>query len=59
MLSPLVSHTPARAESSVMGTIIRIASGRLRLSYIAANTRNTSRTLMGNTQSAELPVSTC
>ena len=32
LLSPLVSHTPAIAAISPIGTIIRIASGKVRLS---------------------------
>ncbi|MNP18086.1 hypothetical protein D3C76_1105420 [compost metagenome] len=59
LLSPLVSHTPASAESRVIGTISKIARGSVRLSYMAANTRNTSNTLIGNTHMAELPARTC
>jgi hypothetical protein len=59
LLSPPVSHTPSSADSRLIGTIRMIASGSVRLSYMAASTRNTSSTLIGNTHSAELPARIC
>jgi len=43
----------------LIGTISTIASGRLRLSYCAASTRNTNSTHRGNTSSAVLPEISC
>ncbi|MNT82641.1 hypothetical protein D3C72_2223990 [compost metagenome] len=58
LLSPRVTHTPSSADRIDIGTISRMASGSVRLSYCAASTRNTSSTLIGNTQNAALPAST-
>ena len=55
LLSPLVSQTPSIAASNPIGTIMMIDSGRVRLSYCAASTRNTSSSATGNTTSDELP----
>ena len=55
LLSPPVSQTPVIAASRPIGTIMMIDSGRVRLSYSAASTRNTSRIASGNTTIAELP----
>ena len=55
LLSPLVSQTPSIAASNPIGTIMMIDSGRARLSYCAASTRNTSSSATGNTTSDELP----
>ncbi|MNZ30715.1 hypothetical protein D3C78_479940 [compost metagenome] len=55
LLSPPKSQTPAMAESSPIGTMSKMASGSVRLSYWAASTRNTSRMASGKTHSAELP----
>jgi hypothetical protein len=38
LLSPPVSHTPASAESSVIGTMRITLSGSVQLSYCAAST---------------------
>ena len=59
LLSPCVSHTPAMAQSSDIGTIRMIASGSDQLSYCAASTRNTSSTHSGKTKIAVLPASCC
>ena len=47
------------ADSKHMGTIRMMASGRNRLSYCAASTRNTNSTQMGNTNIAVLPARIC
>ena len=59
LLSPSVSHTPSIADRMLIGTIMMIANGSVRLSYIAASTRNTSSTLIGKIQSAALPARIC
>ena len=55
LLSPAESQTPNIAASRPIGTIMRMASGRVRLSYCAASTRKTSSSASGNTQIPELP----
>ena len=47
LLSMPRSHTPAMAESRHIGTIRIIASGRVQLSYCAANVRKTNSTHNG------------
>src|SRR6267154_2486710 len=59
LLSPLVIHTPKRAENMLRGTTRITARGRVRLSYSAASTRNTMRILMGNTTKVALPANSC
>ncbi|MPN37557.1 hypothetical protein SDC9_185077 [bioreactor metagenome] len=55
LLSPPVSHTPVSAARMLVGTIMITASGKVRLSYWAASTRNTSRTLKGKIHMPALP----
>ena len=55
LLSPLVSHTPAMAQSRHIGTIRITASGSDQLSYCAASTRKTSSTHSGKMKTAVLP----
>ena len=59
LLSPRVSHTPAIADTSDIGTISTITSGNDQLSYWAASTRKTSRMQRGKTRTAVLPASFC
>ena len=55
LLSPPVSHTPAIAENSVIGTIRMTLSGNDQLSYCAASTTYTSSTHSGKMKSIVLP----
>ncbi|MNR34244.1 hypothetical protein D3C85_1519960 [compost metagenome] len=55
LLSPPVSHTPVIADRMPMGTISNTASGRLRLSYCAASTKNTSSIASGRMMIRVLP----
>ena len=59
LLSPPLSHTPAIADSSTIGTIRITASGSDQLSYSDDSTRNTSSTHNGNTRIAVLPARIC
>jgi hypothetical protein len=47
------------AESRHIGTMRMMASGKNRLSYFAASTRNTNSTQIGNTRIAVLPAISC
>ena len=59
LLSMPRSITPASADSTAIGTMSTMASGRDQLSYCAASTRNTSTTQSGKTKIAVLPASFC
>ena len=57
LLSKPNALTPANAPNTPNGTVSKIATGVVQLSYCAANTRNTIRNATANAIAAWLPAS--